>query len=50
MDGLFTTDDGSSHQERDSPNGGISGNVSKILLHGFSLSGSIGCGALASNY
>jgi hypothetical protein len=41
VDGLFTTDDGSTHQERDSPNGGISGNDSKILLHDYRLSGSV---------
>jgi hypothetical protein len=42
MDGLFTADDRGTHQQRDSPNGSISGNDSKILLHAFRLTGSGG--------
>ena len=41
VDGFFTPDDGGTHQERDSPDGGISGNDSKILLHDYRLSGSV---------
>jgi hypothetical protein len=50
VDGLFTADGGGTHQERDSPDGGISGNDSKILLHGYRLSASVDSRAFGSNH
>lgn len=48
--GFLTANGGSAHQYRDSPDGSISCNVSQIVLHAFTLSGSLGHEHQASAY